>query len=363
MTTLSPGATIGILGGGQLGRMLAVAAAELGFDVHVLTPEADSPAARVAAQCTQAAYDDASALAAFARAVDVVTFEFENVPAATVDALVAAGAIVRPGGRALAVAQDRLLEKAFLNEAGAPTVAHRRIGTAADIPAALAELGAPALLKTRRLGYDGKGQAWVRHPDEAAAAWAAIGAAPAILEAAAPFEREISVVAARGVDGAVAVYDVCENRHADGILAETTAPARVTAATAADAIAATRNVIAALDYVGVLAIEFFVLPDGSILANEMAPRVHNSGHWTQDACVACQFENQIRAVAGWPLGDVTRFADVRMLNLIGDAAAHWRVHAEAPGAALHLYGKREARTGRKMGHVTYLSNLRSSSAV
>ncbi|MBU6372336.1 MAG: 5-(carboxyamino)imidazole ribonucleotide synthase [Alphaproteobacteria bacterium] len=360
MTVLSPGATIGILGGGQLGRMLALAAAELGFDVHVFTPEDDSPAARVAARCTRAAYDDTAALAAFARAVDVVTFEFENVPAATVEALVAAGAVVRPGARALAVAQDRLLEKAFLTEAGAPTVAHRRIDGPDDIPAALGALGAPALLKTRRLGYDGKGQAWVRSPADAATAWASIGAAPAILEAAARFEREISVIAARGADGAIAVYDVCENRHADGILAETRVPAQAPSATTAAAVAATRAVLAALDYVGVLAIEFFVMPDGAVLANEMAPRVHNSGHWTQDACIACQFENQIRAVAGWPLGDVTRFADVRMLNLIGDAAADWRAHAATPGAAVHLYGKREARPGRKMGHVTLLSNLRSS---
>ena len=355
MTRLSPGATIGILGGGQLGRMLAVSAAELGFDVHVFSPDRESPAERVAARVTHADFDDAAALSAFARAVDVVTYEFENVPAATVDILEGAGALVRPGRLALAVAQDRLTEKDFLNRVGVPTVAYRRIDDPRDIPDALLELGAPALLKTRRLGYDGKGQAWIERADEAESAWRAIGQAPAILEAAARFDRECSVVAARGTDGTLAFYDICENRHRDGILAETQAPAAINAETAARAVAAARAVLDGLDYVGVFALELFVLPGGAILANEMAPRVHNSGHWTSDACITGQFEQHVRAVAGWPLGDPTRLRDVRMLNLVGHEVQDWARFAADPAAKVHLYGKREARPGRKMGHVTLLA--------
>jgi 5-(carboxyamino)imidazole ribonucleotide synthase len=332
-----------------------MAAAALGFDVHVFTPERDSPAERVAARVTHADYEDARALAAFAQVVDAVTYEFENVPAATIEILVAAGAAVRPGARALATAQDRLTEKDFLNRVGVPTVAYRRIDGPSDIAPALSELGAPALLKTRRLGYDGKGQAWVKKPDDADAAWAAIGAAPAILEAAAGFERECSVVAARGVDGAVAIYDVCENRHQAGILAETRAPAALGPASRDAAIAAARAVLDGLAYVGVFALELFVMPDGTVLANEMAPRVHNSGHWTTDACIVGQFEQHVRAVAGWKLGDPTRRFDVRMLNLVGDEAYEWERFAADPYARLHLYGKRDARPGRKMGHVTLLS--------
>jgi len=356
LSTLAPGATIGILGGGQLGRMLALAAADLGFDVHIYAPERDCPAARVAARHVDAAYDDLNSLAKFAADVDVVTFEFENVPAAAVEALLAAGALVRPGALALATAQDRLSEKAFLNEAGVPTVAYRPIDGPADITAGLLALGAPALLKTRRFGYDGKGQVWVRDASEAAAAWEAIGAAPAILEAAADFDRECSVVAARGVDGAVVCYDLCQNRHRNGILVETIAPAALATTTAAQAFAHARTVMERLDYIGVLALELFVLPDLTLLANEMAPRVHNSGHWTPDACATGQFEQHIRAVAGWPLGDPTGKAKARMINLIGDDVHAGPEFAANPNARVHLYGKRDARPGRKMGHVTVLGD-------
>jgi len=356
LSILAPGATIGILGGGQLGRMLALAAAELGFDVHIYAPEPDCPASRVAARHVIAAYEDEAALAAFGAAVDVVTFEFENVPAAAVETLLAAGAVVRPGALALATAQDRLAEKAFLNAAGVPTVAYRAIDGPADIATALQAQGAPALLKTRRFGYDGKGQIWVRDASEATAAWDAIGAAPAILEAAAGFERECSVVAARSVDGAVRCYDLCENRHSDGILVETIAPAALTPETAAQAFSYASALVERLDYVGVLALELFVLPDMTLLANEMAPRVHNSGHWTPDACATGQFEQHIRAVAGWPLGDPSRRAAARMINLIGDDVLAWPNFAAASNAKVHLYGKRDIRPGRKMGHVTVLGD-------
>jgi 5-(carboxyamino)imidazole ribonucleotide synthase len=356
MTTLAPGATIGILGGGQLGRMLAVAAAELGFDVHIYTDEIDSPASRVAARTTIASYDDAAALAAFAAQVDAVTFEFENVPAAAGDALLAVGAVVRPHPGALATGQDRLVEKRFLNDNGVATTPFLAIDAAADIAPALAELGAPALLKTRRFGYDGKGQSWVGAASEAASAWAAIGAQPAILEAAAPFVREVSVIAARGHDGAVVAFDVCENRHANGILAETLVPAQVEARAAEQARDSVFRLMTALNYVGVLTVEFFALADGGLLANEIAPRVHNSGHWTLDGASHSQFDLQIRAVAGWPLPQPTTLGPVRMINLIGDDVAEWAQFAADPRARLHLYGKRAARPGRKMGHVTYLSD-------
>jgi 5-(carboxyamino)imidazole ribonucleotide synthase len=354
MSALPPGATIGILGGGQLGRMLALAAAELGFDTHVFTDEPDSPAARVSTAATVAAYDNEAALAAFAASVDAVTFEFENIPAATGEALLRAGKPVRPGPDCLAVAQDRLSEKRFFVEAGAPVGAYVAIDHLDQIGPALAELGGEAVLKTRRMGYDGKGQAWLRGAADAAGAWAAIGAAPAILEAKVPFVREVSVVAALGLDGSFAAYDLNENVHQAGILARTTVPASVSAATAKAAIAYTRAIMDRLDYVGVLAIEFFELADGALLTNEMAPRVHNSGHWTLDACAVSQFEQQIRAVAGWPLGDPARFCDVTMHNLLGEAAADWHALAQKPSSKLHLYGKRDARPGRKMGHFTEL---------
>ncbi|KAF0178318.1 MAG: 5-(carboxyamino)imidazole ribonucleotide synthase [Hyphomonadaceae bacterium] len=351
---LKPGSTIGILGSGQLGRMVAMAAARLGFDAHVFTDETDSPASRVAAKTTVAAFDDEAALAAFAKAVDVVTTEFENVPARTAQFLTETGVSVRPGANALAIAQDRVLEKRFLNEAGVATTPFAAIESLGDLEAALIALPAPAILKTRRMGYDGKGQARLAHNENAEAAWTAIGAHPAILEALAPFEREISVVAARGADGAFAAFDPAENVHVNGILHTSTAPSSLPSAMLDDAIAATRRVADAFDYVGVLTLEFFVMRDGRLLANEIAPRVHNSGHWTEAVCVTSQFEQHVRAIAGWPLGSTERLADAQMTNLIGDDVDAWETLVADPDVRLHLYGKREARAGRKMGHYTRL---------
>ncbi len=349
-----PGALIGILGGGQLGRMLALAAARLGFDVWIYEPEPDCPAGRVAARHVCAGYDNLDALSEFAAACAVVTYEFENVPAAAAAAIAAAGTPLRPSAQALAVTQDRLLEKNFLNNMGAPTVAYRAIDADADIAPALAELGAPAILKTRRLGYDGKGQIKVAHARDAAAAFAALGGAPCILEAMAAFTSEASVIAARGLDGAFAAYDVSENEHENHVLKRSRAPARLAAPTGAEAMAMARRVAEGLDYVGVLGLELFVMPDGSLRANEVAPRVHNSGHWTPHACVVGQFEQHIRAVCGWPIGAATRLFDAEMVNLLGDAAADWRALAIDGDVRLELYGKRSARSGRKMGHYTRL---------
>lgn len=351
---LPPGSTIGILGGGQLGRMLALAAARLGFDVHIFADEPDSPASRVAAATTVAPYDDETALRAFAGAVDVVTLEFENVPARTAGILIDAGVLVRPGAAALATAQDRVAEKTFLNRAGVATTHFAAVDDEADLAAAFAVTGGPSILKTRRMGYDGKGQARVADEAEARAALPAFSGAPLILEALAPFTREVSVIAARAVDGAFAAFDVCENVHEHGILHVTRVPSAASAAVQQQAIDATHRVADALDYVGVLCVEFFVLGDDRLLANEIAPRVHNSGHWTEAACLTSQFEQQIRAVAGWRLGPTTRLADVEMLNLIGAEADAWAKLAADPDVRLHLYGKRDVRDGRKMGHVTKL---------
>lgn len=353
---LQPGAVIGVLGGGQLGRMLGEAASRLGFDLVVLDPEPASPAARVAARQITAAYDDADALDALGRVSDVVTFEFENVPAASVARLAAGGALVAPGPRALATAQDRVAEKTFLNGVGAATVDFRPVDSPDDLRHALVELGAPALLKTRREGYDGKGQAWVRSVDEVEAAWATVGGRPSILEARADFRRELSIIAARGWDGAVAIYPLGENKHAEGILRTTVAPAAADAATAAAAQDIAARVLNGLDYVGVIGIELFDLGD-RLLVNEIAPRVHNTGHWTQDGCACDQFEQHIRAIVGWPLGPTTPHAAVEMTNLLGAEVEAWPELAAAPDARLHLYGKAEARAGRKMGHVNRLKPL------
>lgn len=344
------GGTLGILGGGQLGRMLALAAARLGIDVHVYCPEADCPASRVAAGFTCAAYDDEAALDAFAAAVDAVTTEFENVPAATCRRL-AARVPVHPGADALQIAQDRAAEKAFLNEHGIATAPWRAVE--GEIDTALAAIGTPAILKTRRLGYDGKGQVRIADPSGAAPALAAMQGAPAILEGLVDFEREISVIVARTRDGTAACYEPGENRHEDGILRETRVPAAIDAETRGAALAIAEKIAAALDYVGVLGVEMFVTPTG-LLVNEIAPRVHNTGHWTLEGCAIDQFEQQVRAVCGWPLGDPARHADAVMTNLLGDEAADWRALASS-GGALHLYGKAEAREGRKMGHLTRLS--------
>ncbi|MEM9494751.1 MAG: 5-(carboxyamino)imidazole ribonucleotide synthase [Pseudomonadota bacterium] len=366
---LGPSSTIGILGGGQLGRMLAVAAAQLGLKTHVFCPDEKAPAFDVSSARTIAAYDDEAALSAFADVVDVVTYEFENVPAETVKHLLKVGARINPGAKALEVAQDRLREKDFVNEIGAKTVAYHAVDNLDGLRAGLDKVGRPAILKTRRLGYDGKGQTRITDQDtdlpeayEKAIdfAWREVGAAPSILEAMAPFEREFSIIGARAADGAVTLYDPAENVHRNGILKTSTTPAAISEETAAAARKVTADLLSALDYVGVIGVEFFAMPDGSVLVNEFAPRVHNSGHWTLDACAVSQFEQQIRAVAGWPLAAPRRHSDAVMENLIGDEVGAWRDHAETVNACLYLYGKNEARTGRKMGHVTRLTGPKTN---
>jgi len=357
MTPLPPGSVIGILGGGQLGRMTALAAARLGYRCHILTPERDAPASQVSAATTLAAYDDAAALARFAQAVQVVTYEFENIPHAPVAALEAL-VPVRPSAAVLRTAQDRLLEKEFLNRHGVATTAFRPVADRAGLDRALAALPPPAILKTARLGYDGKGQSLLRRPADADAAWAAIGAGPAILEAVVDFACEVSVVVARGLDGHVATYVPVENQHRHHILDRTIAPAHIAPELAMKAEAIAHHIAETLGLVGVLAVEMFVTRDDRILVNELAPRPHNSGHWTIDACATSQFEQLVRAVCGLPLGSAERHADAVMQNLIGDAVARWPEYLRDPAARLHLYGKAEARPGRKMGHVTYLSPRR-----
>lgn len=353
---LAPGATIGILGGGQLGRMLALAAAPLGLKSHIYCPDPDSPAFDVAATHTIAAYDDSAALDLFAASVDVVTYEFENVPGPTA-AHLAARVPVRPGPRALAVSQDRLAEKTFLSEAGIPVAAFAPVERSDEVAPALARLGGRGILKTRRFGYDGKGQLLLADEKAANTAFNRLGRAPAILEAFVPFEREISVIAARGLDGTLRAYDVAENVHRDHILKTSTVPAAIDPALAARARAMAERICEGLDYVGVIGVEFFVLPDGAperLLVNEIAPRVHNSGHWTEAACHVSQFEQHVRAIAGLPLGSVERHSDVVMENLIGDEVARAVEILAEPSARLHLYGKAQARPGRKMGHVSRL---------
>ena len=351
---LPPGATIGILGGGQLGRMTALAAARLGYRCHVFSPTTGEPGTLVAAASTIAPYEDEAALDRFAAAVDVVTFEFENVPAATLDHL-GARRPCRPGIRALSTCQDRLAEKAFLERAGVPVAPWAAIHAAADLPAALARVGLPAVLKTTRLGYDGRGQAIVRTTEEAEAAFARLSPHPLIAEAFVPFAAEISAIAARAADGTTATYDAVENRHAHHILDLSFAPARVPPEAAEAARRHASAVAETLDLVGVLAVEFFLLPDGSLVGNEIAPRPHNSGHWTIDACQASQFDQHARAVAGLPLASTERHADAVMRNLVGpEGMALWPALASSPRVSLHLYGKAEARPGRKMGHATRL---------
>ena len=354
---LPPGSTIGILGGGQLGRMLALAAARLGFDVAILEPEPNSPAGRVSARAITTAYDDPDGLARLAACSDVITYEFENVPAATVARLIALNAAVAPDARALETAQDRVVEKSFLNSVGVATVAFAVVDSAADIGPALVRLGAPALLKTRREGYDGKGQVWVRDASEADAGFTAIGAKPAILEAKAAFVRELSVIAARGRDGRTVSYPLSDNLHENGVLRRTLSPAVTSAETEAAAAAIAATILGELNYIGVMGIELFELADGSLLVNEIAPRVHNTGHWTQDGCEVDQFEQHIRAVAGWPLGATTPMVRVEMTNLLGEEVEAWPAIAADPDARLHLYGKRKAKPGRKMGHVNRVRPL------
>ncbi|MFN3521070.1 MAG: 5-(carboxyamino)imidazole ribonucleotide synthase [Phenylobacterium sp.] len=355
---LPPGSVIGVLGGGQLGRMLALAAARLGFDVAVLEPEADSPAARVAAHAVVGAYDDPSALARLAELSDVVTYEFENVPARAVATLAELGVETAPCARALAVAQDRVAEKTFLNEAGVATVAFAAAHDAAGAAEAVAQVGVPALMKTCRDGYDGKGQRWVEHLADAAAAFAALGGDPVIVEAPADFMRELSVIAVRARGGEIAIYPPGENHHENGVLRRTSAPAQVSRKAAEQIERIAHQILNSLDYVGVIGIELFELKGGRLLVNELAPRVHNTGHWTQDGCEVDQFEQHVRAVAGWPLGPTEPHHRVEMTNLLGEEAAAWAALAAEPESRLHLYGKREMKAGRKMGHVNRLHPLK-----
>jgi 5-(carboxyamino)imidazole ribonucleotide synthase len=348
---LEPQATIGILGGGQLGRMLALAAARLGFKCHVLAPSPDSPAFDVVHRVTCADYNDTEALDRFAADVDVVTYEFENVPAETATFL-AARVPVLPDPKILATTQDRLAEKTFVGGLGIGTAAFAPVGQPADLAAALAHIGRPAVLKTRRYGYDGKGQATIRNGTDPEAAWREVGGQPCILEAYVPFEREVSVVAARGIDGGVECFDVTENEHRDHILKVSRVPADLSKAAAREARGIAETIAQKFGYVGVLAVELFVLRGGELLVNEIAPRVHNSGHWTLDGASVSQFEQHIRAVAGWPLGKPIRHGRVEMTNLIGDEVAGYRRWLTVPGACVHLYGKAAVRPGRKMGHVT-----------
>lgn len=340
---LPQGATIGILGGGQLGRMLSVAAARLGYRTHIYEPGA-APAADVAHALTTASYDDAEALRAFAESVDVITYEFENVPAKSLDLLESIRPI-RPNRRALAVSQDRLTEKEFLQGLGLRTAPFANVEAQADLPAALDQIGAPSILKTRRMGYDGKGQ--IRFSDAGQRDWTG---APSVLEGFVDFSGEISVIVARGADGGVAAYDPGLNVHEGGILRTTTVPSGVPQSLVTDAVLLAARIAGALDYIGVMGVELFVTPSG-LVVNEIAPRVHNSGHWTQAGCAVDQFEQHIRAVAGLPLGDGKRYADVVMENLIGDDMDRLPELLRAPDCQVHLYGKTEVRPGRKMGHV------------
>ena len=349
---LEPGATIGILGGGQLGRMLALAAARLGLKCHVFSPSPDSPAFDVVHRVTAADYNDTQALDRFAADVDVVTYEFENVPAATATFLAARVAVL-PDPKILAITQDRLAEKNFVTGLGIPTAPFAAVAAPVELAAAIERVGRPAVLKTRRYGYDGKGQATIRNGSDPDTAWREVGGQPCILEAFVPFEREVSVVAARGHDGSVECFDVTENEHRDHILKISRVPAALSEAGMLEARHIAETVAQKFSYVGVLAVELFVLRDGGgLLVNEIAPRVHNSGHWTIDGASVSQFEQHIRAVAGWPLAKPIRRGHVEMTNLIGREVEDYRRWLAIPGASVHLYGKAVVRPGRKMGHVT-----------
>ena len=352
--SLPPGSSIGILGGGQLGRLLALAAARLGLKTHIYSDEPNVPAFDVSAFSTVGSFDDEAALSTFAASVDLVTCEFENVPARALD--VAGGkASVYPPIKSFAIAQDRLVEKNFMRGLGIPVAGYADVHDEQSLRDALVSVGLPGILKTRRFGYDGKGQALVRSEEEAFTAWKELHGEPALLERLVTFEREISVIVVRGKDGALKFYDPVENVHQSGILAISRVPARIVAECAVEARQIAGEVAEALGHVGVLCIEMFQREDTPrLLVNEIAPRVHNSGHWTIDACLVSQFENHVRAIAGWPLGDTERHSDAVMTNLIGSDVEKWRALAGEGGAAVHLYGKAQARPGRKMGHVTRL---------
>ncbi len=360
-----PGAVIGVLGSGQLGRMLALAAGRLGYRVHTYSPESDSPTGHVADAEIVGDYDDLDALRRFADGVDAVTFEFENVPSASV-AAISERALVRPAGSVLHTTQHRGREKSFLSRAGLPVAPYALVDSLDDLSAALVRLGLPAVLKTASFGYDGKGQARIDRAEDALAAWDRLGRQPAVLEAFVDFERELSVVAARGVDGRIAHYGVIENAHARHILDVSVAPARVPPQVERDALAIARAALEALDVVGVLCVELFLTRDGRVLVNELAPRTHNSGHLTIDACATSQFEQQLRAVCGLPLGATDLVRPAAMANLLGDlwqdGEPRWADALARPGIRLHLYGKRQAKPGRKMGHLTALADTPDDAA-
>jgi 5-(carboxyamino)imidazole ribonucleotide synthase len=350
---IPPGSTIGMLGGGQLGRMTILAAAALGYKAHVFTDDPQAPAAQVAAKVTVAKFDDKAALESFGKSVEVVTFEFENIPAQAVDIL---SPIVptHPSAKALRIAQDRVAEKKFVNGLDLFTTKWVSVESLGQLQRALEAMDAPAILKSNRSGYDGKGQVKIPQGGDATEAWNRMGAPAGILEAIVDFELELSVVLARGRDGRMVAYPAVENRHAEHVLAETVAPARIPADVAAEAERVAKKIADALDIVGVLAVEMFMLPGGKLLVNEIAPRPHNSGHWTIDACMYSQFEQFVRAVCGLPLGTAERHSDAIMTNLLGPAADGWRDYAAMENSKLHLYGKKDTKPGRKMGHVTTL---------
>jgi 5-(carboxyamino)imidazole ribonucleotide synthase len=346
---LQPGATIGILGGGQLGRMLSVAASRLGLKSHIFEPGACPPAGQVADKVTTADYSDLDALRKFAHSVDVITFEFENIPTTALDTIEAICTVL-PNRRALATSQDRFTEKDFLTSLGLKCAPYANVETASDLAAGIAKIGTPSILKTRRFGYDGKGQARLNSDTNPTSSWAELGNSACVLEGFVDFTHEVSVIGARATNGAVVCFDPGENVHHNGILHTTTLPAKLSRAQHTDAIILTGQILNALDYVGVMGVELFVTPQG-LIVNEVAPRVHNSGHWTQNGCVIDQFEQHIRAVAGWPLGDGKRHSNVVMTNLIGDTVNNVEALSKDPSIGLHLYGKADAKPGRKMGHV------------
>lgn len=357
---LAPGATIGILGGGQLGRMLALSAAPLGLKCHIYCPDASSPAFDVSRAFTCAPYEDAEALAKFAASVDVVTYEFENVPDATA-AQLSAHVPVYPDPAILSITQDRVSEKQFLEAQGVDVAPWAQIDSLEDLEAAVRQIGRPAILKTRRFGYDGKGQTTIGPEDDLAQAYETLGSAPAVLEAMIPLTCEVSLIGARSLSGGFKAYDVAENVHENHILKTSTVPASIPPELKIEAFEMGRKIADAFEYVGVLGVELFVTgvkEEMRLLVNEIAPRVHNSGHWTQNACSVSQFEQHIRAIAGWPLGDTGRHSDVEMTNLLGDQVNEWEELAAQPATGVHLYGKSDARPGRKMGHVNVLSRIR-----
>jgi 5-(carboxyamino)imidazole ribonucleotide synthase len=362
MKAILPGATIGVLGSGQLGRMFAIAARRMGYRVHTYSPDEDTPTGQVADVEWQGPYEDLDRVAQFARGVDVVTFEFENVAAATA-ATCEQFVPVRPGGCVLATTQQRIREKTFIQSAGLPVTPFRIIRSFSDLRPALNDFGFPAVLKTADFGYDGKGQAAIRSASEIESAWQAVAGSQtsfdAVLEKFIDFECEISVVAARGIDGAFAHFGAVENQHERHILDTTIAPARVSSRVASEAVGIARAVLEKLDVIGILCVEFFVASSG-LMINELAPRPHNSGHFSFDACVTSQFEQQLRAVCGLPLGSTEQMQPAAMVNLLGDlwekGKPDWPAALARHNVKLHLYGKRQPRPGRKMGHLTAMAD-------